>query len=178
MDAYLAVVSKREVRRYAPRPLPDDLLRRILEAGRASGSSRNRQPGRFVVVRDRERLARLATLLSRPENLAGAAAGVALTLTQPRALFDAGRAAQNLMVAAWTLGVGTCPNTPTDAEGVQRLLEVPEGLTVPTVISMGFPAPGQPRPRAGRDPEAILRRVDRLPLHEIAFAETYGRPLA
>ncbi|MDR7527832.1 MAG: hypothetical protein QN130_08105, partial [Armatimonadota bacterium] len=61
---------------------------------------------------------------------------------------------------------------------VQRLLEVPEGLTVPTVISMGFPAPGQPRPRAGRDPEAILRRVDRLPLHEIAFAETYGRPLA
>ena len=50
MDAFLAVASKREVRRYADRPIPEDVQRRILEAGRVAGSSKNRQPWRFVVL--------------------------------------------------------------------------------------------------------------------------------
>jgi nitroreductase len=52
VDAFLAVASKREVRGYSDRPVPDAAVRRILEAGRIAGSSRNRQPWRFLVVGD------------------------------------------------------------------------------------------------------------------------------
>ena len=55
----LAVVSKREVRAYADRPAAGDAVRRLLEAGRLAGSSRNRQARRFVVLRD-DALARAA----------------------------------------------------------------------------------------------------------------------
>ena len=53
MDAMLAIVSRREVREYDGRPLPEDAVRRILDAGRLAGSSKNRQARRFVVVRSR-----------------------------------------------------------------------------------------------------------------------------
>src|SRR4051794_12567363 len=60
MDAYLAVASRREVRRYADRPIPPEVERRILEAGRVTGSSRNKQPWRFVVLEQRETVERAA----------------------------------------------------------------------------------------------------------------------
>ncbi len=119
MDAYLAVVGKREVRRYVSRPIPEETLRQIVEAGRASGSSRNRQPWRFIVVTEAARLRALAPLVSRPANLEACPAAIVVALTNPRMQFDAGRAAQNMMLAAWDLGIGTCPNTPMDEGGVR-----------------------------------------------------------
>src|SRR5919204_6112635 len=98
MDAYVAVASKREVRRYDGRPLPDDAVRRVLEAGRVAGSSRNRQARRFVVLSDRERAAAAVHV---PSNVLDAALVVAIVIggKGPTA-FDAGRAAQNMMLAA------------------------------------------------------------------------------
>lgn len=178
MDAYLAVVSKREVRGYQARPVPEDVLTRILEAGRATGSSRNRQPWRFVLVTDRARLNAMSTCVSRPSNLLGSAAAIVVALTSPQAAFDGGRAAQNMMLAAWALGVGTCPNTPTDAGAVRRLLALPDDLTVITILSMGYPAPGERRPPQTARPEGVLARIDRRPLAEVAFRETYGNGAA
>ena len=60
MDAYLAITSKRDERRYAERPVPTDALERALDAGRLSGSSKNRQPWRFLVVDSADRRRRLA----------------------------------------------------------------------------------------------------------------------
>src|SRR5689334_24305524 len=98
MDAYLAVASKREVRRYDDRPLPEDAVRRVLEAGRVAGSSRNRQARRFVVVRD---AAQVAPTVHVPDNVLGAALVVAIVVGGKGPLaFDAGRAAQNMMLAA------------------------------------------------------------------------------
>src|SRR3954454_10382427 len=98
MDAFLAVVSKREVRDYDGRPLPEDAERRILEAGRLAGSSRNRQARRFVVLRDP---AAAAAHVYSPENLRGAALAVAIvTAGRGPSGMDAGRAAQNMMLAA------------------------------------------------------------------------------
>ncbi|TMG52293.1 MAG: nitroreductase family protein, partial [Chloroflexi bacterium] len=54
MDAYLAVVAKREVREYTDRPVPEDVLTKILQAGRAAGSAKNSQPWRFIVLKDRQ----------------------------------------------------------------------------------------------------------------------------
>jgi len=116
VDAYLALVSKREVRAFQARPIPDDTVRRILEAGRLAGSSRNRQNRRFVVLRDADLIARAAGTVFSPANL-GDARLVVVVLVRGKGpvAFDAGRAAQNMMLAASNDGVGSCPNGVGDA---------------------------------------------------------------
>src|SRR5438034_10739525 len=89
MDAYRAVVDKRDQRAFLPKPLPDESLRRILQAGRMAGSSKNSEPNRLVVVRDRERLRALAGLSRFARWLADAAVVVVIAQTQPHE-FDAG----------------------------------------------------------------------------------------
>jgi nitroreductase len=76
MDTFLAIVSRREVRAYDGRPLPDDAVRRILDAGRLAGSSQNRQARRFVVVRSR--VQEVAGAVYVPSNVLGAALVVAV----------------------------------------------------------------------------------------------------
>jgi nitroreductase len=174
LDAYLAVVGKREVRRYLDRPIPESVMMQILEAGRATGSSRNGQPWRFVVVTDRDRLRALGTCVSRPTNLTGCAAAIVVVLDNPRSAFDAGRTAQNMMLAAWALGVGSCPNSPTDETAVKRLLGIPAEMTVPTILSLGYPAPGERRPRPKADPARVLARINRLPIGELVRREQWA----
>jgi nitroreductase len=104
--------------------VPDAAVRRILEAGRIAGSSRNRRPWRFLVVADPGVRERLAEAVYAPGNVRGAALVVAVAVrgSGPTA-FDAGRAAQNMMPAAWNdEGIGSCPNGMPDPDGVGRVL--------------------------------------------------------
>jgi len=176
MDAYLAVVSKREVREYTDRPVPEDLLTKILQAGRAAGSARNTQPWRFVVLKDRQHRHDLATALMAPRNLDRCAVAIAVVLLNERLRFDAGRVAQNMMVAAWALGVGSCPNSvrPDEHDRMRHDLGIPADAAIATVITLGYPAPGQPRPRPKADPEKILARANRLPLEELVHRERFS----
>ncbi len=167
MDAYLAVVSKREVREYAPGPLAPDAERRILEAGRLAGSSKNRQARRFVVVRDEAVRSEVAAGVYAGDHVRGAALVVAIVVggKGPTA-FDAGRAAQNMMLAASNEGIGSCPNGVADADLLREVLRHGEDEKVATVLTFGHPA----RPR--RDPEsqpaqAWIDAADRRPLEEI-----------
>ena len=98
MDAYRAIVDKRDQRHFLDRPIPDDALRRILRAGRMTGSSKNVEPNRFVVVRDRTGVEALAALSAFARWMAKAAAVVIIVQTQEHQ-FDAGRCAQNMMLA-------------------------------------------------------------------------------
>ena len=164
MSAYLAIVSKREVRRYTDDPIPGDVIERMLQAGRATGSARNRQPWRFYVIRNREVLDRLAEAVSAPDNIRGCQAAIAIVMTRPQS-FDAGRAAQNIALAAWADGVGTCPNTPRDLPAIRALLDLEEDWEVPTILSAGYPA--EPLRPLDRDPDAILARIARKPLNEL-----------
>lgn len=164
MSAYLAVVSKREVRRYTDVTIPDDVIERMLQAGRATGSALNRQPWRFYVIRDREVLGQLAEAVSAPDNIRNCRIAVAIVMTRPKA-FDAGRAAQNIALSAWADGVGTCPNTPRDLATIRALLNLEEEWEVPTILSAGYPA--EPLRPLDWDPEAILNRIDRKPLNEL-----------
>ena len=102
--------SLRAVRRFSGEPIPDEVLLDILEVARWTGSSKNGQPWKIVVVRDLAILADLSTLGRYAGHLAGARAGAALVMdgTAPGAEFDAGRLAQNVMLAAWGHGVGSC----------------------------------------------------------------------
>ena len=82
MDTFLAVASKREVRGYSGRPVPEAAVRRILEAGRIAGSSRNRQPWRFLVVGDPGVRGRVAEAVFAPGNVRGAALVVAVAVRE------------------------------------------------------------------------------------------------
>ena len=167
MDAYLAVVSKREVREYAERALDVEAQRRILEAGRLAGSSKNRQARRFVVVRDEGVREEVASSVYEGDNVRGAALVVAIVVGRkgPTA-FDAGRAAQNMMLAASNQGIGSCPNGIADAERLAEALEHGEDESTATVLTFGYPE----TPR--RDPESQpaedwVRSADRKPFGEI-----------
>jgi nitroreductase len=165
VDIYPAIVSKREVRAYADRPLPDDALRRLLEAGRLAGSSRNRQARRFVVLREGA-LARAAEAVWSPGNLTGAALAVAIVIRGKGPTgFDAGRAAQNMMLAAWGDGIGSCPNGIADPEALAAVLGHAEDEQVATVLSFGYPA--RPVDPESRTPDEWIERADRLAFDEV-----------
>jgi nitroreductase len=166
VDVYLAIVSKREVRAYADRPLPDDAVRRVLEAGRLAGSSRNRQARRFVVLRD-DALARAAEAVWSPGNVSGAALAVAIVIRGKGPTgFDAGRAAQNMMLAAWGDGIGSCPNGIADPEALAAVLGHADDEQVATVLSFGYPA--RPVDPESRTPDEWIERADRLAFDEVA----------
>ena len=165
MDVYLAVVSKREVRANADRPPPDDAVRRLLEAGRLAGSSRNRQARRFIVLRG-DALARAGEAVWSPENVRGAALAVAIVVRGKGPTgFDAGRAAQNMMLAAWGDGIGSCPNGIADPEALATVLGHDDDEQVVTVLSFGYPA--RPVDAESRTPDEWIERADRLTFDDV-----------
>jgi nitroreductase len=166
MDAYLVIASKRGVRDYAPRPVPDEVVRRIVDAGRVAGSSKNRQPWRFVVLRSPEARERAAEAVWAPGNLRGCAVAVAIVVRGKGPVgFDAGRAAQNMMLAAWNDGVGSCPNGIRDADALAAVVPLAEGEQVQIVLSFGYPA--RPVEPTRRGPEAWIERAARKPASEV-----------
>jgi len=138
MDTFLAIVSRREVRDYRPQEVPSEIVNRIVDAGRISGSSKNTQPWRFIVIRSRSTLNELAIIVTRPSNLEAAKLAIAIVLDDSATLFDGGRVAQNMMLAAWNDGVGSCPNDVKDAEGFHRILSTGGGLPS-TILTFGYP---------------------------------------
>jgi nitroreductase len=164
VDAYLAVVSKREVRSYAARALPPEVVRRILDAGRVAGSSQNRQARRFVVL-DRAR-GDAAKCVFAPANVSTAAFAVAIVIGgRGPTGFDAGRAAQNMMLAAWNDGVGSCPNGIADSDALSRLLGLKEPERVANIVSFGYAARElDPTRRTAAD---WVAAADRKPFDEI-----------
>jgi nitroreductase len=135
--------SLRAVRRYAERPLPDDVLDSILEAARWTGSAKNTQPWELIVVQARATLAELATCGPYASHLAGAAAAIVLIMQDASQRFDEGRLAQTLMLAAWAHGVGSCIGSLYPEENTRRaraLLGVPDDRWLRTSIALGYPA--------------------------------------
>ncbi|MFP5451607.1 MAG: nitroreductase family protein [Thermoleophilia bacterium] len=166
MDARLLITSLRVARSYRPAPLGDEAETRILDAGRLTGSARNRQPWRFYVVEGSARGPVAAAVFS-PHHVAGAAFVVAIAIEPGGRLgdVDAGRAAQNMMLAAWNEGVGSCPNGVADHDALAAALGLEAQQRVPLVISFGVPDPR--RDPAGRSPERWSAGARRLPLSQL-----------
>jgi nitroreductase len=165
VDVFLAIASKREVRAYTDRALPEEAVRRLLEAGRLAGSSRNRQARRFVVLRDGA-LERAVPTVHVPDNLLGAALAVAIVVRgKGPTSFDAGRAAQNMMLAASGDGIGSCPNGVADAEALAAILGQSDDEQVATVLSFGYPA--RPVDAESRTPDQWIARADRRAFDEV-----------
>ena len=157
MDARLAIASKRDVREYADTPLPEDVVTRILDAGRLAGSSRNTQLWEFVVVETAR--PELAEAVYRPGNVLGATLVVAIV--GEAGGMDVGRCAQNMMLAAWNDGVVSCPNGIKDPDAAAQIC----GGPVKSILSFGYPA-------KSRDPESRTAdewsaKANRKPLGEL-----------
>jgi nitroreductase len=145
--------TKRAVRQFESKPVPEDVIRQILDAGRRAQSSKNTQPWRFVVVREREALKRLSECGQYAGHLAGAAFAVALVSEKNDGSndFDLGQAAAYLQLAAWELGVGSCIASMWEADRAKAVLGVPPERGFHTALSFGYPAqPPAPPRRAGR----------------------------
>jgi nitroreductase len=147
LGTWEAINSIRCVRAFAPDPLAPAAVERILNAGRRAGSSKNLQRWAFVVVSDRDHLAELAAVGPYAGHLAGAAVAIALVTPDPHLadqplsiMFDLGRAAQNMVLAAWELEIGSVPATVYDQPLVRRLLGLPDGMHCEYLLSFGHPA--------------------------------------
>lgn len=170
---WAAIRTTRAIRRFDGRPLEETHLRRILDAGRRAGSSKNQQRWDLVVCRDRDRLTELSRLGPWAGHVAGAAVAVALVTPDPRLpgaplsiLFDLGQAAARMMLAARGLGVGSCPATVYEHDRGRELLGYPETHHCEYVISFGYPA----------DPAALVappRRGGRRPLETVVHEERW-----
>lgn len=155
METWACVRTRRTTREFRPEPVPEPVIRRILEVGRLAPSAMNRQPWHFVVVRDRERLKALADACFTGRFVAGAAFAVVVAvdpLNEYHAI-DGARAVQQMEVVAWDAGVGMCWIGGFDAARVSALVALPAGWKVLTVLAFGYPArEGGPRRKGARKP--------------------------
>jgi nitroreductase len=144
MQVHEAIRTKRAIRKFTERPIPDEIVLQIVNAGRRAQSSKNTQPWRFIAIRDKARLKALSETGTYASHLAGAALGVAILTTDPNArwsiMFDAGQAAAYMQLEAWELGIGSCMATIYEPERVRELLGFPADLHIRAAISFGYPA--------------------------------------
>jgi nitroreductase len=169
MDTYSTILSLRAVRRFdLSRPIEEAALHRILQAGRMSGSSKDSQPWWFIVIRERERLQAVALTGDYAQHLAGAAFAVAIVFDPKyyRGEFDSGRTAQNMMMAAWNDGIGSCIASMHREADCKAVLGVPPDYRLQHIISFGYPLPVEQT-----IPAAPQRR--RRSLDEVVMAERW-----
>lgn len=144
MNVSEAIRTKRAVRKFLEKPLPDDVIRAILNAGRRSQSSKNSQAWQFIAIRDRQTLKALSTCGEWAGHLAGAALGVAILTPNPtekfQTMFDAGQAAAFMQLAAWELGIGSCPASIYEPERAREILGFPAEWHLRIALSFGYPA--------------------------------------
>lgn len=138
-----AIRTKRAVRNFAPKPVSDDVVRRIVNAGRRAQSSKNTQPWHFIAIRERPMLEALSRLGPYASHLAGAGLGVTVLTPDPAGrwsiMFDAGQAAAYMQLAAWELGVASCLATIYEQDAARKLLAFPDDLHLNVALSFGYP---------------------------------------
>jgi nitroreductase len=143
MNVSEAIRLKRAVRQFSDIPLPEEVVHAILNAGRRAQSSKNTQPWHFIAIRDKATLKALSECGPWAGHLARAALGVALVSEDPdqrfQILFDLGQSAAYMQLAAWELGVGSCPATIYEPEKARQLLGFPPELHLRFALSFGYP---------------------------------------
>ena len=146
--------------------MPRDIVRRIVEAGRLTGSSMNGQPWQFVVVEDRDTLRQLGRLARSGPYIAQAPLAVVVAIEKTRyAVSDASRAIQSMILTAWSEGVGSNWVGFLGLTEVKPLLGIPDDLDVLAILPFGYPA------------QALGRgKKRRKPLSQVAYRERFGHP--
>ena len=164
-DQYDRILGLRALRSYSDRLLPDDLIERLLEAARWTGSSKNLQNWSFIVV-DGDQKERLSACGDFTDPLRAAPIAFALVEEAGGYEFDTGRVAQNVMLAADALGLASCPITLHREDDAGSILDLPDGARCRYAVAMGFPA----------DDAAPRNFGGRKPMGEVAYRNRHGEP--
>ena len=167
MDTFDAIRTILAVRHFKDTPIPEPIVRQIIEAGRLTASGGNSQPWHFIVVRDKETLRRLGQLARTGPYIPQAplAIVVAMDHNRPIAVSDGSRAIQDMILAAWSQGVGSNWVGFNSLLEVNRLLGIPEEVSVLAILPFGYPV------------EAVGKgQKNRKPLGEVAYKERWGKP--
>ena len=169
MDVFEAVRTVLAVRSYDERPVPPDVVQRIVQAAQLTGSAGNGQPWHFVVVSERETLRRLGEAVKTGPYVAGAPLAVAVAVERGSrfAISDASRAIQSMILVAWDAGVGSNWAGFGGLDDVRSLLGIPDEYDVLAVVPLGYAADA----RSGG-------RKNRKALADVVSAERFGRPFS
>jgi nitroreductase len=167
MDTFECIRTRRTTRTFSPQQVPEQTIRKILEAGRLSPSARNLQPWHFVVIQDKGMLKQLGTLCTTGRFIEQASCAVAV-VTDPANNWheiDGARAVQNMELAGWNDGVGTCWIGSMDRERIKELLAIPKQLHLLTILPFGYAV----------EPQASRRRTKKRPA-EVSHWGRFGQP--
>ena len=167
-DTFDSIATKLDIRDFSSRKVPGDIKLRVLEAGRLTGSGVNRQHWKFILVQAPDSLGKLAKD-STSGNWVGNANFAVIILTDPKLGFhrlDAGRAVQDMQLAAWNSGVASGLYTGVNEEALRRDFEIPKEFHISVIAGFGYP-----------NKKITGKRKNRKPLGEVAFLEKYGNPV-
>ncbi len=167
METIDAIRTVLAVRRFKDTPIPEPIVRQIVEAAHMTASSQNGQPWHFIVVRDKETLRRFGQIARTGPYIPQAplAIVVAMDRSSPFAVSDGSRAIQDMILAAWSQGVGSNWVGFNSLPEVNPLLGIPGDVTVLAIVPFGYPA------------DAVGKGLKkRKPLSEVAFNERWGEP--
>src|SRR5512141_509339 len=152
MDTLDVIRTKRSTRKFLDEPVPEEIINKILDAGRHAQSSKNEQPWTFVLVQSKERLKAVSKCGTYAGHIAGADFAVIL-VDHNNWSFDMGQAAAYMQLAAWDLGVSSCIAYFGMQDKLKALLGIPADATAEIGISFGYSAEGPRKPRkSGRKP--------------------------
>lgn len=163
MEVFEAVRTVLAVRRYRDTKVPPEVVRRIVEAGRLTGSSMNGQPWHFVVVEDGDMLRRLGAAARTGPYIAQAPLAIVAVIERTRfAVSDGSRAIQSMMLAAWAEGVGSNWVGFTGMPEVNALLGIPDNLDVLAILPFGYPVEPGGQGQKRRKPLAAVAHRERF----------------
>jgi len=166
METFEAIRTVLAVRQFKDTPIPEPVVRQILEAGRLTASGGNSQPWHFIVVRDKETLRRLGHLARTGPYIPQAPLAIVVAMDPSTvAVSDGSRAIQDMMLAAWSQGVGSNWVGYNNLPEVNSLLVIPQEVSVLAILPFGYPAQA-----AGKG------QKKRKPLGEVAYNERWGNP--
>ncbi len=165
MDTFTCIRTRREIRDYVDKPIPDESLRKILEAGRLAPSSKNSQPWHFVVIKNKETLEKIASLTPTGAHISKAPLAIAVLMDGAKLPeVDGARAIQNMVLEAWDLGIGACWVTNFYDDAVKDVLNAPQRMKLISVIPFGYPT--QPKARGKKNRKRFEEIVSNERLEE------------
>ncbi len=166
MDTFDVVRTVLATRQFRDTPVPEDVVRQIVEAGRLTASASNKQPWRFIVVENKDTLKQLGQLAKTGPYIPQAPLAIVVVIEQtPLAVSDASRAIQSMILTAWSHGVASNWVGFHGLDAVKPALGIPDNLDVLAILPFGYPAK-----------TAGAGKKTRKPLGEVASRERFGQP--
>jgi nitroreductase len=140
MEVFEAILKRRSIRKYLDKPIEKEKIIKILEAARWAPSGGNRQPWRFIIVKNKERRIKLSEIAYNQKFIKEAPLIIAICNKKDESLTNIGLSMQNICLEAFDLGLGSCIIGWFNKEEARKFFNIPEEYDVCYLITIGYPA--------------------------------------